>query len=147
MQLRHKRPDHTARTEEAENGATDALDTWITELATTLGVDATTIDHKQILELSRSTHRVARAAAPFTLLLTGMAAGRRRRRSRSCERSRRHGATTRHHTRAFSDRLIDDEPILVTAASASTSAAQFRALHEEWHWRAASIPDELQHLR
>jgi hypothetical protein len=46
MQLRHKRPDHTAheRTEEAENSAADALDTWITELAAALGVDATTID-------------------------------------------------------------------------------------------------------
>ena len=78
MQLRHKRPDHAARerAEEAENSAVDALDTWITELAAALGVDATSIDHKQILELSRATHRVARAAAPFTLLLTGMAAGR-----------------------------------------------------------------------
>jgi hypothetical protein len=77
MQPRHKRPDHTAPEKaEAENGATDALDTWITELAAALGVDATTIDHKQILELSRTTHRVARAAAPFTLLLTGLAAGR-----------------------------------------------------------------------
>jgi hypothetical protein len=63
------------RTEEAENSAADALDTWITELAA-LRVDATTIDQKQILELSRATHRVARAAAPFTLLLAGMAAGR-----------------------------------------------------------------------
>jgi hypothetical protein len=78
MRLRHKRPEHTAgeHTEEAENGAADALDTWITELAAALAVDATTIDHNQILELSRATHRVARAAAPFTLLLTGMAAGR-----------------------------------------------------------------------
>lgn len=48
----------------------------ITELATALEVDATTIDHNQILELSSATHRVARAAAPFTLPLTGMAAGR-----------------------------------------------------------------------
>ena len=78
MQLGHKRPDHTAdeRTEEVENSAGDALDTWITELAAALEVDATTIDHNQILELSRATHRVARAAAPFTLLLVGMAAGR-----------------------------------------------------------------------
>jgi hypothetical protein len=78
MQPRQRRPDHTAheRTEEAENSAADALDTWITELAAALGVDATTIDHDQILELSRATHRLARAAAPFTLLLTGLAAGR-----------------------------------------------------------------------
>jgi hypothetical protein len=77
MQGRHKRPDHMAGegTEEAENSAAEGLDIWITELAAALGVDATTIDHKQILELSRATHRVARAAAPFTLLLTGMAAG------------------------------------------------------------------------
>ena len=59
-----------------EDSAGDALDTWIAELASALGVDATTIDHNQILELSRATHRVARAAAPFTLLLIGMAAGR-----------------------------------------------------------------------
>jgi hypothetical protein len=74
----HERPDHTAdeRTEEVENSAADGLDAWITELADALEVDPTTIDHNQILELSRATHRVARAAAPFTLLLTGMAAGR-----------------------------------------------------------------------
>jgi hypothetical protein len=78
MQPRHKRPDHTAhkRTEKAENSTADTLDTWFTELVAALEVDATKIDHKQILELSRATHRVARAAAPFTLLLTGMAAGR-----------------------------------------------------------------------
>jgi hypothetical protein len=63
MPLRHKRPDHTTRerTEEPENSAADALDTWITELAAALSVDATTIDHDQILELSRATHRGARA--------------------------------------------------------------------------------------
>jgi hypothetical protein len=78
MRLRHKRPDHAAheRTEETENSAADALDTWISELSAALGVDAAAIDHEQIVELSRATHRVARAAAPFTLLLTGMAAGR-----------------------------------------------------------------------
>ncbi|HEV8104866.1 MAG TPA: DUF6457 domain-containing protein [Gaiellaceae bacterium] len=77
MQPGHKRPDHTTheRTEELENSAADALDTWITELAAALEVDAATIDHNQILELSRATHRVARAAAPFTLLLVGIAAG------------------------------------------------------------------------
>jgi Domain of unknown function (DUF6457) len=77
MQPRHKRPTHTAhdRTEVAENSTADALDTWITTLAAALEVDATTIDHNQILELSRATHRLARAAAPFTILLTGIAAG------------------------------------------------------------------------
>src|SRR5579863_3909241 len=78
MQLGHKRLGHTAHehAEGVENIAADSLDAWITELGAALGVDATTIDHDQILEPSRATHRVARAAGPFTMLLVGMAAGR-----------------------------------------------------------------------
>ena len=51
------------------------LDAWITELAAELGVDSTAIDRALLLEVSRSAHRVTRAAAPFTAFLVGMSAG------------------------------------------------------------------------
>lgn len=34
------------------------------------------IDRNLVLEISRATHRVARAAAPLTIFLIGLAAGR-----------------------------------------------------------------------
>jgi hypothetical protein len=53
----------------------EPLDAWIEELATALAVDPTSINRDLLLEASRSAHRVARAAAPFTAFLIGMAVG------------------------------------------------------------------------
>jgi hypothetical protein len=77
MRLGRKRPDHDTREREEEmsgdHGTTGSLDAWIAELAMALGIDEMSIDRDQVLEASKSTHRVARAAAPFTLLLIGPA--------------------------------------------------------------------------
>ncbi len=54
----------------------DALDAWIVELAAALDIDPDVIDRDLVLEISRATHRVARAAAPLTIFLIGIAAGR-----------------------------------------------------------------------
>ena len=54
---------------------TDPLDAWVAELASALDIDSTAIDRNLVLSLSRGTHRVARAAAPLTIFLVGMAAG------------------------------------------------------------------------
>jgi hypothetical protein len=89
MRLGHKRPKHHEhnpggksrelaheREEGTENVAmTDSLDAWIVELATALDIDSTAINRDLVLELSRATHRVARAAAPFTVFFVGLAAG------------------------------------------------------------------------
>jgi hypothetical protein len=84
MRLGHKRPDHLQHQSDSdthddsagvETAPAGSLDAWIVKLAGALRVDATAIERDQVLELSRSTHRVARAAAPFTLLLTDIAAG------------------------------------------------------------------------
>ena len=88
MQFGHERPKHTEhnpdastdqhaheRNEGEEANVTDALDTWIAELADALDIDSTAIDRNLVLSLSRATHRVARAAAPLTIFLVGMAAG------------------------------------------------------------------------
>src|SRR2546430_6535121 len=87
MRLGHKRPEHSdsgtsgEHAHEPEEGAAsvavaDSLDTWIGELAAALRIDPTGIDRELLLDVSRATHRVARAAAPFTLLFVGLAAGR-----------------------------------------------------------------------
>jgi hypothetical protein len=67
---------HLGRTHDPEAHKGDALDTWIVELAAALGIDPDVIDRHLVLEVSRATHRVARAAAPLTIFLIGMAAGR-----------------------------------------------------------------------
>jgi Domain of unknown function (DUF6457) len=64
--LRHGAEAHTG----------DALDIWISELAAALDIDPNVIDRNLVLEVSRATHRVARAAAPLTIFLIGIAAGR-----------------------------------------------------------------------
>jgi hypothetical protein len=56
---------------------TDPLDAWIIELATALDVDAGAVDREQLLDLSHAAHGAARAAAPITTFLVGLAAGRR----------------------------------------------------------------------
>jgi hypothetical protein len=85
MRLGDKRPEHsnsgTSGDHEREEGAAsaavaDSLDAWIGELAAALALDPTGIDRDLLLDVSRATHRVARAAAPFTLLFVGLAAGR-----------------------------------------------------------------------
>jgi hypothetical protein len=90
MRFRHKRPKHIVHNPDGganehaharkkaveEPNASDALDAWIAELAAALGIDPTAIDRNLLLDVSRATHRVARAAAPFTLLFVGLAAGR-----------------------------------------------------------------------
>src|SRR5438046_10324327 len=88
MQFGHERPKHTEhnpdastdqhaheRNEGEEPNVTDALDAWIAELASALDIDSTAIDRNLVLSLSRATHRIARAAAPLTILLVGIAAG------------------------------------------------------------------------
>jgi hypothetical protein len=70
MQFGHKRPKHTEHPP-----TTDSLDAWIVELAAALDIDSTAIDRDLVLDVSRATHRVARAAAPLTIFLVGMAAG------------------------------------------------------------------------
>jgi hypothetical protein len=89
MQFGHERPKHTEHNPDAstdqhaherdepveEANVPDALDTWIAELAGALDIDSTAIDRNLVLSLSRATHRVARAAAPLTIFLVGMAAG------------------------------------------------------------------------
>jgi Domain of unknown function (DUF6457) len=66
-------PEHEHGTHSPEG---DPLDTWIVELADALDIDPLVIDRNLVLEVSRATHRVARAAAPLTIFLIGMAAGR-----------------------------------------------------------------------
>jgi hypothetical protein len=90
MQFGHERPKHTEHNPDAstdqhahernegveEANVTDALDAWIADLAGALDIDSTAIDRNLVLGLSGATHRVARGAAPFTVLLVGLAAGR-----------------------------------------------------------------------
>ena len=56
---------------------TEPLDTWIAELAAALDVDPEAVDQDLLLEVSRAVHGVARAAAPLTMFLVGLAAGQR----------------------------------------------------------------------
>lgn len=67
---------HLGRKHGTEPPEGDALDAWIIELAAALDIDPEVIDRNLVLEISRATHRVARAAAPLTIFLIGMAAGR-----------------------------------------------------------------------
>jgi hypothetical protein len=67
---------HLGRTHDTEAHKDNALDTWIVELAAALDIDPQVIDRNLVLEISRATHRVARAAGPLTIFLIGMAAGR-----------------------------------------------------------------------
>ena len=53
----------------------DPLDSWIVELSTALHIDPSTIDRDVVIEVSRAAHSVARAAAPATVFLVGLAAG------------------------------------------------------------------------
>lgn len=86
MSLGHKRPKHansgmSGDADEPEEGdgsvaMADSLNSWVGELAAAYGLDPTAIDRELLLDVSRAAHRVARAAAPFTLLLIGLAAGR-----------------------------------------------------------------------
>jgi hypothetical protein len=55
----------------------DPLTSWVTELATALGVDPAIVDRTLILDVARdAAHGVARPAAPLTTFLVGYAAGR-----------------------------------------------------------------------
>jgi len=56
---------------------TDPLDAWIGELAAALDVDPGAVDRELVLDLSHAAHGVARAAAPITTFLVGLAAGQR----------------------------------------------------------------------
>lgn len=67
---------HSGRKHGTERVDGDALDAWVVELAAALDIDPQVIDRNLVLEISRATHRIARAAAPLTIFLTGMAAGR-----------------------------------------------------------------------
>jgi hypothetical protein len=53
------------------------LDAWIDELAAALDVDPAAVDQQLLLDVSRAAHGVARAAAPITTYLVGLAAGQR----------------------------------------------------------------------
>jgi Domain of unknown function (DUF6457) len=66
---------HVRREHGTEPHKDCALDAWIAELAAALDIDPQVIDRNLVLEISRGTHRVARAAAPLTIFLIGMAAG------------------------------------------------------------------------
>jgi hypothetical protein len=56
---------------------TNPLDSWVHELATALGVDASATDVSLLLDVARDAARgVARPAAPLTTFLVGLAAGR-----------------------------------------------------------------------
>jgi hypothetical protein len=56
---------------------TIALDAWVEELVTALDVDPAAVDQKLLLDVSHAAHGVARAAAPITTFLVGLAAGQR----------------------------------------------------------------------
>lgn len=52
------------------------LDTWVTRLASELGVDPAAVDTGLLLDVARdAAHAVARPAAPLTTFLVGLAAG------------------------------------------------------------------------
>ena len=52
------------------------LDTWVTRLASELGVDPAAVDTSLLLDVARdAAHAVARPAAPLTTFLVGLAAG------------------------------------------------------------------------
>lgn len=56
----------------------DALDDWLAELATALGVDVGALDRDLLLDVARdAAHGIARPAAPLTTFLVGLAAGHR----------------------------------------------------------------------
>jgi hypothetical protein len=53
------------------------LDSWIAEVVTALGLDASAVDRDVILDVARDVaHHVARPAAPLSTFLVGLAAGR-----------------------------------------------------------------------
>ena len=56
---------------------TNPLDSWVHELTTALGVDASAVNVPLLLDVARdAAHGVARPAAPLTTFLVGLAAGR-----------------------------------------------------------------------
>ena len=53
------------------------LDEWLTEAASSLGLDPATVDKRLVLDLARDVaHAVERPAAPLTAYLLGVAVGR-----------------------------------------------------------------------
>ncbi|QPZ37528.1 DUF6457 domain-containing protein [Paramicrobacterium chengjingii] len=53
------------------------LDEWIVELATALGIDASTVPTSRLLDLTRDVaHGVTRPAGPVSTYLVGMAVAR-----------------------------------------------------------------------
>jgi len=64
--------------EQSRTGEESELERWVDELATVLGVDASTTDIGLLLDVARdAAHSVARTAAPLTTFLVGLAAGQR----------------------------------------------------------------------
>jgi CO/xanthine dehydrogenase Mo-binding subunit len=56
----------------------NALESWVDELATALGVDPAEVDVTRLLDVARdAAHSVARPAAPLTTYLVGLATGLR----------------------------------------------------------------------
>jgi len=57
---------------------TVSIDTWLSDVATTLQVDLSVLDDQAILDLAGdAAHHVARPAAPLTTFLVGLAVGQR----------------------------------------------------------------------
>ena len=53
------------------------LDEWLSEAASSLGLDPATVDKRLVLDLARDVaHAVERPAAPLTAYLLGVAVGR-----------------------------------------------------------------------
>ena len=56
---------------------TNPLDSWLSDVAAELGLDASALDRDLILDVARDVaHHVARPAAPLSTFLVGLAAGR-----------------------------------------------------------------------